>query len=108
MKKVVPLRIPVYLKADLISDDKSYAGIIGNLSEEGAYVEIDNVKTAMPFLPRKKLELKFQVAPQKTLNLLCEVVWLYSKRIPPHSLTNDVGLEIIDPPPKYKYFLKSL
>jgi len=108
MKKVVPLRIPVYLKADLISDDKSYAGIIGNLSEEGAYVEIENVKTAMPFLPRKKLKLKFQVAPKKTLNLLCEVVWLYTKIIQPHGLTNSVGLEIINPPPKYKYFFKSL
>lgn len=108
MKKALPVRIPVYLGAKLISGSRNYDGIIGNLSEHGAYVEIEPAKSVIPFIPRKKLELKFQVSSQKTLNFHCEVVWLYSKRISPNSLINSIGVEIINPSLKYKKFFKTL
>lgn len=108
MKKVVPLRIPVYIETQVIADGKKYSGIIGNLSEYGAFVEIDNVRSATPFMPRKKIELQFNASPRKNINLPCDVVWLYSKRTPPSGLINSIGLEIIKPSAAYKKFFRAL
>jgi hypothetical protein len=107
MKKVHPVRIPVYIKTEIKSDRKSYFGVIGNLSEKGVFVETDPTKTATPFLPGKKLALKFQASSRKAMNLNCEVIWLYTKKNP-HGLTNSIGIEIISPPASYKRYFKTL
>lgn len=99
-------RILVSLKAELISGDVSYAGIIENLSEEGIYMRTLPTKAATDFTPETKHELKFQLPSGETINLHCKVKWSY--KTPPHGLTNSVGMEIIDPPPEYKEFLKTL
>lgn len=108
MKKVVPLRVPVYIESQIIADGKTYSGIIGNFSQYGAFVEIDNVSTAIPFVPRKKIELQFAASSKKKISLPCEIVWLYSKRTAPSELTNSLGLEIIKPSAAYKKFFKTL
>jgi len=100
--------IPVYIHARLISNDKSYDGIIGNVSEYGAYVEIEGAKTALPFMPGTKVELKFQAFSKQTIKLPCEVIWLYTKKNSPNNLINSLGLEIINPSAKYEKFFKTL
>jgi hypothetical protein len=53
--------------------------------------------------------LKFQIPSGETLNLNCEVIWLYTKKTPPPGFKqNNIGMEIIDPPLKYKEFFKTL
>ncbi len=103
------IRTPVILKAKLISGGKSYAGIIRNLSENGAYVETAPTKTVTDFIPETTLKLEFKIPSGERLNLNCEVIWLYTKKtLPPGFKQNNIGMEIIDPPLKYKEFLKTL
>ncbi len=108
MKKVLHVRIPVYLNAEIVSSTKNYAGLIGNLSEKGAYVEIGSTRTVTPFIPGKTLKIKFKESAKNTLNLNCEVKWLYTKKFSPGNFTNSLGLIIINPSPKYTKYFKTL
>ena len=47
MRKVLPVRIPVYIDAEIISGQKNFAGMIGNLSLDGAFVETIPTKTGV-------------------------------------------------------------
>lgn len=93
------------LKAERISGNQRHAVFIENLSENGIHI-ITPSKTAIDIDPGTPLELKFQFLSGKIMNLHCNVKW--SHKIPPNGLTRSVGIEIIDPPPKYKEFLKTL
>jgi hypothetical protein len=73
-------RIPVNIKADLISSVKTYEGFIMNLSDD------------------------LQNNSGETLNLNCEVKWLHTYKTSPHDLTNGMGIEIIDTPQEYRDF----
>ncbi len=108
MKRVLPLRIPVYIKAELISGSKKYPAIIGNLSKKGAFVETDPTKTAIPFLPGKTMKLRLAESPKNSMALNCEVIWLYSKKLTSSSVTNSLGLEIKKPSSKYKKYFQDL
>src|SRR4030067_1634712 len=106
MEKRRSKRVIVSLKAELISDGTSYTGFIENLSENGLFVTTTPTKTAIVFTPETRCEIKFQLPSGETLNLPCKIIWAY--RTPPHGITNSIGLEIIDPHPKYREFLKTL
>jgi len=108
MKKVLPVRIPVYLKAELASGRKNYSVIIGNLSEKGVFLETDPTKSVLPFLPGKTLKLKFEESPGNIMNLNCEVIWLYTKKTSPRDFTNSIGLKIKKTSSKYKKYFQSL
>jgi len=107
-------RKDVSLKTILISGSKSYDGIIGNVSEYGLYVKTSLTKTEIDFLPTTILELKFNIPSGKTINLLCEIIWLYSKKIQHPRLGNEgvlennIGMEIKNSPPEYKNFVENL
>lgn len=98
----------VSLNAVLISEDRNYAGVIGNLSEDGVYIRTDPTKTAIDFLPDTSLELKFHISSKETINLHCEVIWLYTKRNPPIGLENDIGMEIKNSSQEYEKFITNL
>ena len=108
MKRVLPVRIPVYINTKVIVSGKNYDGIIGNLSHNGAFLEIDPGKTATHFLPRQRLDLKFQGDSKKTFTLNCEVIWLYTKINSANTVTNSIGVEILKPSPAYKKYFKTL
>jgi hypothetical protein len=96
----------VTLKAEIVSGDKSYAGVVENISEEGIYVITTPSKNPMDFTHGTMVELKFQLHSGEGMNLHCKVIWAY--KTPPHGLTNSIGVEIIEPPAQYKEFLKTL
>jgi hypothetical protein len=100
--------IPVDINAKLISNGKSYEGMIGNLSENGAFVETDITGAVTHFMPRKKLELKFHVSSKKTITVNGEVVWLHAEKNASNGLTSSISLEITDSSHAYKKFLKTL
>lgn len=108
MKKIHPVRIPVYIQTEIISGRKSFTGVIGNLSEKGAFVETIPTETAAPFLPGKKVGLKFNVSSMNTIKLNCEIIWLYTKNTLSEGLSNSMGMKIIAPPPEYKKYFKTL
>ena len=108
MKRVLPVRIPVYINTKIVANGKNYDGIIGNLSKNGAFVEIIPTMTVTPFVPPKKLDLKFQENSKKTHTLKCEIAWLYTKRNSSNNLISSIGVEIINPSPAYKKYFKAL
>jgi hypothetical protein len=108
MEKRHPKRVIVSLVAELISEDKSYVGIIENLSEKGIFMKISSTNTAIGFIPGNTPMVKFQISSGETLNLRCEIRWLHTYKTPTHDLINKIGMEIIDPPTRYKEFFKTL
>jgi hypothetical protein len=108
MKKKLRARIPVAIETEIVSNGKTYAAVAGNLSDKGIFIEINPMKTATPFIPMKKIELKLKITPKKTLNVKGEIIWLHCKKTATNSLTNYIGLEIINPSSEYKKFFKSL
>ena len=96
------------LQAEIISGGNIYGGIIKNFSETGLYVETVPTREITDFVPENRLELKFKSSHGETINLKCEVVWLYSKKLQYGLKQNNLGVEIIVPSMKYKRFLKTL
>jgi hypothetical protein len=106
-------RKDVSLETEFVSGGKNYTGVIGNISEDGAYIKTNITETAIDFLPATIIELKFSVSSEKTINLLCEIIWLYSKkiqhpRLEGHALENNIGIEIKNSPPEYEKFVMNL
>jgi hypothetical protein len=99
-------RIEVSLVAELKLSNKSYSGLVDNLSEEGLHLRITPTKKPPVFQPDKSIELKLKVAPGIILNLPCMEKW--SCDTPPHCTVKSIGLQIQDPPVEYKNFLKTL
>jgi hypothetical protein len=96
MDKRETRRITAGYKAEITFDNKTYQGIIENLSETGASVTVVIKEAGIDFQPGKALDLKFEMQPGETLLLHCKIVW--SSKLPPQGLINGIGLEIIDPP----------
>ncbi len=99
-------RITVSLKGERISGDLSHAVFIENLSEHGICITAAPAKTAKDFTPETPVQLKLQLSSGETLVLDCNVIWAH--KTAPDGSTKSVGLEIKDPPLKYKEFLKTL
>ena len=100
-------RIKVKLKAERISGDEKYGVLIEDISENGIHIITTPSNTHKKYTPGTDIDLKFLLTSGETLNLHCKVRWAHSK-IPPDGLTDSIGLEIIDPPPKYIEFLRAL
>jgi hypothetical protein len=106
MKKDRSNRIPVEINAEVSSNEIRHEGIIENLSEEGICMRITPTKTLKDFTTGIKLDLKFQLPSGETLNLFCKKKWSY--KITSRSLMKRIGMEIIDPPTKYRDFITAL
>ena len=107
-------RKKVILETDFTSGGRNYTGVIENVSEYGAYIKTSLTKTAIDFLPATILELEFRIPSGETINLRCEIMWLYSKKIQHPRLENgfafenNIGMEIKTSPPEYKKFVMDL
>ncbi len=101
-------RKTVHLKAERISGNKSRAVFIENISEDGIYIITVPAEAGTDFTPGASLDLKFQLHSGETVNLQCTVIWSYQNALPDGLTTNSVGIEIIDPPSRYKEFVKNL
>jgi len=107
-------RKTVKMETVFTSGNKRYRGVIGNVSEYGAYLKTNLTNTAIDFLPKTTVELTINILSGKTILVPCEIIWLYTKQISTrHSATNevldnDIGMEIQNPPLEYKDFLETL
>lgn len=108
IEKRSPQRTFLVLQAEIISGSNIYGGIIKNFSETGLYVETIPTREITDFVPEKILELKFKSSQGETIDLKCEVVWIYSKKMQHGLKQNNLGMEITVPSMKYKKFLKTL
>jgi hypothetical protein len=99
-------RLIIDLPAEVIINDKRYAGTIANLSEEGIYIVTAPSKSSTELTPDTDLELRFQFPSGEKMALQCRIKWAY--QTPPHGYTTSVGLVIIDSPITYKKLLQTL
>jgi hypothetical protein len=106
MEKRAFKRINVGLGGEIVYKDKTYATYIGNVSEYGLFGLTNTTDVSIDFSPGTELLLRCQIAPNKILDLNCRKKW--SSKISPNRLTKRTGLEIINPPTEYKYFINSL
>ena len=100
-------RKTVHLKAERLSGDESNAVFIKNISEQGLQIITTPAERADDYPPDTFFDLRFQLSSGETIELQCIVKWAYQND-PPDDLTSSVGMEIIDPPLRYKEFVKNL
>jgi hypothetical protein len=100
-------RIQIRLKAERISGDSSQSVFIENMSESGICMITAPSGHSVAFQPGTEVVLKLELSTGNTLDINCRVVWSYQKT-PPDGLTNNVGMEVIDPPLKYKELIETL
>ena len=107
MDKRLSKRIPVRLEAYIFSGDKTYVGFIDNISGSGfQFLIVTTILAPKDFKPDNIIQLYFQVPSGETLKLFCKVKWYLKKSSDNKPAT--LGIEIIDPPPKFKEFIRTL
>ena len=97
----------VSLMAEYITGGVNRPVFIGNVSEEGMHMVTLSKYAAAKLFPGNNVELKLRLSPDNRIPLRCEVRWV-SAESPPYVETHVVGLEIINPPPQYVSFVKTL
>ncbi len=100
-------RITENLDAEVFLDGISHSGIIMNFSENGLYLITATIYSIFDIARETLLELKCQLPSKEILNLNCEVKW-FKKKNSPYGVTFSMGMEIIDPPLRYKEFVSTL
>lgn len=89
-------RIIAGYKAEIFYQDKPYSCEIENLSETGVNILTDLIESPVDFPPGESLSMKIVIPSGEPLRLNCKIKW--SKRVLPHALRHQIGLEIVDPP----------
>jgi len=100
-------RIKINLRAERISGDNRHGVFIENISESGMNIIIADEKALKEYSPGKDVDLRFRLSSGEALNLRCKVRW-FCPEVPPDIRTESIGLEIIDPPPRYIEFVRTL
>jgi hypothetical protein len=110
-------RKPVTIEAEIISGKNRYKGRIENISLDKLYMRFGiymQFATALDvnlndFLPPSKVIIKFKIPSGEEFELKCESMWINIHQVPPHSLVNKLGMQVIeDPPEKLRKFVKKL
>ena len=99
-------RVPARLNAVMSIGHKRYTVTIGNFSENGMYMEIDPVNTAVDCSHGTVIDLKFQIPSGEKLSLHCRIIW--TGNVSPDGPVNTLGLTIAEPSPLYDEFFKGL
>jgi CheY-like chemotaxis protein len=100
-------KAPVNLYAKIIFGGKTYDGYIENAAREGTeYLMTFCIKASEEFKPEKKAEIYFKIPASETIKLTCEIMWFF---VSPHDIRTEIlGMEIKNPPLKYREFIESL
>jgi hypothetical protein len=106
MEKRRSRRIVVKLDAERISGDTAHAVYIENISEDGICITSAPAQDAARFTPDVLVILKLRLSSGQTIDLHCRVIWSFKTQ--PRDKTRSTGLEVIDPPPEYTEFVKTL
>jgi len=107
MNKRFYKRTSVQLKAEIISDGKSFAGSIENVSEGGVgYLINSSINDSTDFIPKKKIEISFLTPSGNNINVECETVWFSRPKEGTSNLS--LGLKIVNPTSEYKEWITTL
>ena len=99
-------RYNIKLLSIVSSDAANYTGFIKNASEEGlAYETYSFASTLKKLSTKKTVNIMLKMPSGEILNLNCAIKW--SSEHSPWSLFK-MGMKIIDPPLKYRKYVKTL
>ncbi|MHA2220401.1 MAG: PilZ domain-containing protein [Candidatus Hodarchaeales archaeon] len=101
-------RINYKLKADVTYDSKHAQGMIENFSETGIFKVVFSEKGVINFYPGEIIVINFTIPSGQELQLECEMKRVRIQRGSPLFLKYSMGVKIINPPPVYKEFIKTL
>ena len=107
MEKRLFEKVPVNLYAKIIFGSKTYDGYIEDATREiSEYLMTFLLKVSEDFKPEKMAEIDFKIPGSETVKLSCEIIWFC---LSPHDNRTEVlGMEIKNPPLKYRKFIESL
>ncbi|MBI4682950.1 MAG: PilZ domain-containing protein [Nitrospirae bacterium] len=96
-------RYRVFTDSEIISGNKRYEGVIGNISENGVYIRIKSVDARINFTPESICALKFELPSEETITLRSRLVYAYEIPLVTSQgkFAYNLGLEIIDPLPEF-------
>jgi len=100
-------RLTDSLDVEIVSAGVSYAGLILNCSEGGLYMVTATTYDVVAIPPSSMIEVKCKLPSGEELEMVCEVKWFQTKPSP-YGVTFSMGMQIDDPPQKYKDYLSSI
>jgi hypothetical protein len=90
------------MEGELISYGVRYETYIDNISEYGLCVKIPLRERERHYELDSDISFKLHIPHGESVDLQCTKRWVYQTS--PASLIGNVGLEIVDPPQKYREF----
>jgi hypothetical protein len=90
----------------MILKRERYGVIIENFADNGMKIRTEPTDRAVDFIPDEIVDLEFEIPSGEILNLNCRLIW--SSKMSPESLMQDIGLKINETSPAYEEFYKSL
>jgi hypothetical protein len=99
-------RITDSLDAEIVLGGISYTGIIMNFSESGLYMVTASIYNVADITNETNLDLKCYLPSKEILDLNCSVKWC-QKKDSPYGTTLSMGMEIVNPPSRYREFISS-
>lgn len=105
-----PVRKYIQLPVNLVICDKSYSGMIINISSSGVgmYVDTTFQEGILNVDKISLLRLEFYSTLGERIILSCKVKWLRIQEEVSHGLTTSMGMEIIDPPSTFISLFQNL
>jgi hypothetical protein len=101
-------RINYKLKADVTYGSKHSQAMIENFSETGIFKIVFPEKSLISFYPGEIIGVNFQMLLGQEVDLECEIKWIRIQKGSPLFLKYSMGVKIINPPPIYKEFIKTI
>lgn len=99
-------RMEIDLEAEIIFNNTSYEVKIENVSENGVLIRTFPEHDSIDFHPGTIFKLKPGLPFGEEISIDCKVVW--SEKDALDDVTNNLGLEILEIPPQYDEFVKTL
>jgi hypothetical protein len=101
-------RINYKLKADVTYGSKHAPATIENFSETGIFKIVFPEKSLINFYPEEIIGVNFQMPLGQEVDLKCEIKWVRIQKGSSLFLKYSMGVKIINPPPIYKEFIKTI
>jgi hypothetical protein len=102
------IRVDYRADAEIIFGDRSYRGIIENISESGIFKVAFPEKEIVDLIPGSALAVKFKGPSGNLFDLRCEIKWLRIYTVSPFALKYNLGIEIVNAPQEYREFVEQL
>lgn len=96
----------VHLDAELDCGGIDHRAVIQNISSNGLCVVFTYRDSQSDRISEKKIHVTLYTASGQAMSLHCMERW--SRPVSNHAFTISMGLEILEPPPQYDEFLKTL